>query len=228
MRNFKAINNICKRDFSLLLVVICLIFLSSCEEPKYDVYGKDSFPEIKLPLYPKAIRINHIINRPEGTKSVSYKVRIKWPAQELIEFYESEFEQMGFSKYSADGYGRGKWFQFIDGTKKNEPEVNRFIETWADKNHSIRVLLHLDYLRERDNPWPNEVFVMCQIQQFFDYTKLNEFMEKMRRSGKEQEFNELLLKYLSKDKDMDIERALKENPDNEDLKEFIQLLKNDN
>ncbi len=213
------------RDFVFLLLVFSLFFAFSCDKPKYHEYGKDSFPQINLPVYPDAFQVHHIINRPEGAKSAQYKVKIKWPAQPLVDFYHSEFKRMGLSKYAEDGYGRGEWGKFIDGTKKNAPEINRYIETWVDDKHSIRILLSMNYMRIKGNPWPKEVSVVCQVSRFYDFTKLNEFDEKLRKSGKYEQFHTMIGKYIKDNNEIDIEKALKENPDNEELKEYIELLK---
>jgi len=179
----------------ILLLVCCLLLIASCNKPKYQIYGKDPFPQINLPVFSDAFQIYHVINRPVGAKSVQYKIKIRWPAKQLIDFYNSEFYKMGLSKYSKDNYGGGEWGHFIDGTQKGNPEINQYLETWVDKNHSIRILLSLRYNRTKNGPWPKEVSVACQVTKFYDFTKLNEFFERLRRSGKDQQFNTLIARY---------------------------------
>ncbi len=213
------------RISAIILLSTCCLFVFSCNKPKYHVYGKDPFPQINLPVFTNAFQVHHVINRPEGAKSVQYKVKIKWPAQELINFYNSEFDKMGLSKYSKDNYGAGGWEHFTDGTQKSSLENNRYSETWADKNHSIRILLFFDYRGTKRGSEVSEVSVVCQINKFYDFTKLNEFYERLRKLNKEQEFNIMIGKYSKSNHELDIEQALKENPNNAELREFIKLLK---
>lgn len=213
------------RISAIILLSTCCLFVFSCNKPKYHVYGKDPFPQINLPVFTDAFQVHHVINRPEGAKSVQYKVKIKWPAQELINFYNSEFDKMGLSKYSKDNYGGGGWEHFIDGTQKGSLGSNRYFETWVDKNHSIRILIVFDYRGTKSVSEVAEVSVLCQINKFYDFTRLNEFYEKLRKLNKEQEFNTMIGKYSKSKHELDLEQALKENPDNAELREFIKLLK---
>lgn len=189
------------------------------------MYGKDPFPGINLPIFPDALQVHHVINNPEGTKSVQYKVKIKWPAHELITFYALKFDKMGLSKYSKDNYGRGEWEHYADGTLKDSSESNRYLESWVDKNHSIRILLAIDYTGTKSRSDGAEIFVACQISKFYDFTKLNEFYERLKKQNKEEEFNTMIGKYSNGNNVLDIKRALKENPDNEELREFAELIK---
>jgi hypothetical protein len=208
----------------IILLVTCCLFLFSCNKPSYHVYGKDPFPQINLPIFTDAFEVHHVINKPEGSKSVQYKAKITWPAQEIIDFYNSAFNKMGLSKYSKDNYGTGRWEHFIDGTQKGCTEDNRYIETWVDKNHSIRIVLNLDYRGTKKALGVSEVSVVCQINKFYDFTRMNEFDEKLRKINKEQEFYTLIGKYSKSNHELDIEKAMKENPNNAELREFIEIL----
>jgi hypothetical protein len=128
---------------------------------------------------------------------------------------------MGLSTYSKDKYGGGKREQFLQGTE----QFSRYIETWVDKNHSIRISLMLDYEGINDNHWPKEINVACQVTKFFDFIRWNAFNEKLKKSGKEKQFKLMLGKYTKKDGEIDLERALKENPNNKELKEFHNIIR---
>ena len=132
---------------------------------------------------------------------------------------------MGLSKYSKDNYGGGGWDHFVDGTQKGHFDSNRYFETWVDKNRSIRILLIFDYRKTKNVAGAGEVSVVCQINKFYDFTKLNEFYEKLRKLNKEKEFNTMIGKYSKSNHELDLEQALKENPDSAELREFIEILK---
>lgn len=212
-----------KVRFNLSFLIIILLIIISYLLSEAIEKVADQLPDIEIPLYPSAYEVNKLaLNK--AIKSVFYKVKIKFPAKEVILFYENKFNEMGFISYSEDGYGNRKWQNFNPKTGIWESTFKppaRYIATWVDKKQIVRIVLVIDAYDEE-----GPMLVNISVTRFFDFSKLNEFNKRLERGGKIKEFYNLLEKYTNKNRKVDLEKALRENPQNEDLKEFIRLWNN--
>ncbi len=204
---------------AIAIIVLSIALLIGCNEPKYFRNGEDPFPEITLPVYLSPNDVTFVINSPHGAKSVQYSLKMMWPALEIAHFYDKELKRMGYTHYMDDGYGGAEWSGFIDGTKEGSPSVGQYIKTWVDDKHERRILLALRNYNEAE-----DVKVIFQVNRFFDFTELNEFDAKLEKQDKSAEFYKFLSKYEDDKHTVDLDRALSENPDNELLKEYVNIL----
>lgn len=67
--------------------------------------------------------------------------------------------------------------------------------------------------------------VRCQIAPFIKSKEISDFLKRLEAKGKFKNFYELLKKYSTPDQNVDFKRALRENPNNENLKEYYELIK---
>jgi len=145
---------------------------------------KDQFRGVPLPIYPKADihSIRQGFDNSIGCKYVSYKVSIRFPAIEVVEFYNDSFDRLKFTKYSEDGSGNKGWEEFNPQSGRWEPTVSfpgRFLGSWVDEQKSKRVLLDLTYRYDARNPqWKERLFVECKVCPFFDLRHIYEGKER--------------------------------------------------
>jgi hypothetical protein len=75
---------------SRVILFILLIALS------FSVACSDLFPNVTLPVHPRAINPEIRNNSPfKGAKDAVYKIRMPFPTQELTAFYDTELQKMG-------------------------------------------------------------------------------------------------------------------------------------
>lgn len=66
--------------------------------------------------------------------------------------------------------------------------------------------------------------VLIQISKHVDVSELDEFFKKLEDAGKKQDFMDIIDYYTLKNEDVDIEKAINENPDNKLLKEYRNII----
>ncbi|MGZ3607225.1 MAG: hypothetical protein ACXU9J_04820, partial [Syntrophales bacterium] len=72
--------------------------------------------------------------------------------------------------------------------------------------------------------WNNELHVLCQIQPFIDTTRLEKFFKGLSESKQHAEFMKLLDSYRMSNGEVDIDKAVRENPDNNNLREYKKII----
>lgn len=170
-----------------------------------------------LPFYPGVknfkIRISDGSEKQKYFQcTLSFDAKVRYPAQNIIHHYKFEMNKMGFVEHSESG-----WVPFdLEETKR------RYVVQWTDDNRKFFITLVILY--EKDGDF-NNPHVMLQISPFIDLDKFNAFFKKLYKNGRSQAFNDLMEKYTDKDRYFDLEKAMRENPDNNDLLEYYNLEK---
>jgi hypothetical protein len=72
--------------------------------------------------------------------------------------------------------------------------------------------------------WGNELNVLCQIQPRIDTTKLDAFFKKLEETNKRAGFIKMLDVYRKPNGEVDLEKAMIENPQNIYLKEYKSII----
>ena len=132
----------------ILLTIALLLALTfvACGAPKNDksevmnAYIKD----FKHPIYKDAKNIKNYVLGDGLTRGVSYNVKIFYPANEVMEFYEAEMRRLGY-KPTVDKVFDKDWHSFVDGTKQGEPYVAQLSASWTDQSQNVRTVLILRY-----------------------------------------------------------------------------------
>ena len=57
---------------------------------------ENPYSEIVLPVYQGAYDIKNTANRKEGTKTLTYKIQNRYPAAEVVEFYDAALNAGGW------------------------------------------------------------------------------------------------------------------------------------
>ena len=202
-----------------ILISICLTILWFNEIS----YSKaDPYPNIEIPIIDGAHKVKKFIDNPKGTKSLNYYIRAKYPADKVLQFYDLEFKRNGW--IDSNGKMTRQWDCFTDDTVEGNPQVRQLLALWINPKLRTEAFLALRYVKIGDK-WGDELFVVCQIQPEIDTTRLENFFRKLEELKQYQEFMRLINSYLMPNGEVDIEKAVRENPNNELLKEYQKVIR---
>jgi len=204
----------------LLIIFFGFVIISNVSVEKA-IAEPDPFPAIKIPVVPGARQIAKIHGSPKGAKSINYYIQVEYPANSVFNFYNSKFKKLGW-KASSDNK-QSKWECFIDGTLKGNPKVRQLLAQWTNSEFRAEAILALRYMKI-GKKWGNKLHVLCQIQPLIDKITIEQFIRKLKASGEYVKFMELIDLYRKSDGSVDIERAISENPNNKNLKEYKRII----
>ncbi len=126
----------------LFISLLALSFSVACT--------RDPFPNITLPVHPRAIKPEIKYNSPfKGAKDVVYKIRMDFPAQELTAFYDTELQKMGYERVPEDSIFTFSWMNFNyksgEWKKTTTAEGARYTAAWVDQQKTIKIWLYIAY-----------------------------------------------------------------------------------
>lgn len=182
----------------------------------------DPYPNIEIPIMKGGYKVKEFFDHPKGTKSLNYYVKVEYPADRVLQFYDSRFKENGW--IASNDKMKRQWECFIDGTIEGEPQVKQVLALWINPKLKKEVFLALKYVKAMDK-WSNKLHVICQIQPLIDRTRLEEFMKQLDESGYLSKFMKLINSYRMANGEVDIDKAIKENPDNDYLKEYKKIVR---
>jgi len=123
-----------------------------------------------------AYDINQGYSEELKAKYLGYKLKMSFPANQVIDFYKTHFKNLGYISYSKDGYGKSQWENFNDKTGiwegSNEPP-SRYISTWVDKNKKIRIVLVLLYKANMNSEFSKQKDILqieLKASDYFDFS----------------------------------------------------------
>ena len=139
--------------------------------------AEDPFPNVTLPVHPKAIDPKVYLNKPiHGAKSAAYRVKIPFPADDLTSFYDREMGKMGYVRFTEDGEGSFQWEDFNYKTGEWEKTTKipaRYTASWVDRGKSTRVWLYIGYKYDGMNDdWKVKPVVSVNVGNFFDLRRV--------------------------------------------------------
>jgi DNA ligase-1 len=126
-------------------------------------YGSaaDLFSFIEIPVFDNGYQIENEVDRSAGTKSINYRVQTKFPAAEVLEFYDSYFNARGW-RPSFEICQR-HWDRLTDGTKAGGPSGKQLFTSWEHPEFNLKAVLRLEYLKVNEK-WRDELAVRCLLQ----------------------------------------------------------------
>lgn len=167
--------------FMLFMGVVCLN--TSCSSQSLPKEDKD-VALLKTLVIHNAYDVVVGHDNKLGLKSIAYKVRLKYPSMEVLDFCDKKLEELDWQKkiwHTPDRGDRG-WFQFIEGTMKEEPLVHQLAARWNNKEKSKLVVILLRYysynLTEKeklcaDVPNTDILNVIVQVGPYMEFPKSN-------------------------------------------------------
>jgi len=203
-----------------IIALFCLVITVFFSEGMLNAQV-DPYPNIEIPVMKGAYKVKCFFDRPKQTKSLNYYVKVGYPAEEVFRFYDSRFKDNGWTTYNDKM--KGQWECFVDGTMESTPQVRQFLTSWVSPEFREEAFLALKYVKVGDE-WSDELHVICQIQPLTDRTMLEEFLKQLDESGHLSSFMELIDSYRMANGEVDVDKAIKENPDNDHLKEYKKIV----
>jgi hypothetical protein len=142
---------------SFLFLVACLKLTLSLPNG----LAADLLPSIDIPVFLNSYHIKKEIDRSSATKSIRYRVQTKFPAAEVLEFYDSYFNANGW-RPSFEICQR-HWDQLPDETNKGGLSGKQLFTSWDHPKRHLRAVLRLEYELVNEK-WGDELIVRCQLQ----------------------------------------------------------------
>lgn len=171
---------ICK----IFTCIISLIFILC---PNLVLSGnKELFPELPFLIYNDAYSIEKDVDTAIPKKAVSYKIKIPFPAREVIDFYDKELKAIHFTKYITV-LAKADWESF--NTKNGEWErvhtaPAKYTSWWVDKNKKTLIILILFYkYNALDQHWRETLSVYFSINKM-PLDELRSMGIKIKQEGK--------------------------------------------
>ena len=191
-----------KQGCSLILLALMSFSLSLTHGA-----DEDPYPSIMIPIYPTGHNIITRVNRFNGTKSVTYDVQSKYPANTVLEFYDSHFNTSDWRLCYE--ICQRQWDRFIDETIKGGPLVRQLVYSWDHQKFDLRVYLRLRH-EQVNHQWREDVMVTYRIEPKVDKKKLEKFINQLKASGQYAEFSHMLDSYRQENGDPDLTRIAKD------------------
>ncbi len=185
------------------------------------ISNDEPFPSFNLPVMDGNYNYTKASDKSRSLKSISYLLRTGYPANQVLEFYESKLTKLGYIS-SIKKYKR-KWECFIDGTIDGGPKVRQLLALWVNPKLNVEAFLALRYIKV-EKKWTDELHVSFQIQPSIQTKALEIFFSKLAESNKTAEFMRLIGSYRKSNGEVDIEKAINENPNDELLKEYERII----
>ena len=152
-----------RKYFLAALAVSFQITLSMAAEP-----GDDPYPGIVLPVFQGAYDIKITANRATGIKSVDYKIQTRYPAGEVLEFYDAALNARGWQP--SFEICQRHWGNPDDGNTGTELQAKQLFTSWHHPQYQLQISLLLEYngpgASDRD-----EVLVRSHLQPQLDNTR---------------------------------------------------------
>ena len=145
--------------------------------------GTNPYLEVQLPVPQGAYSVRTVIADADRAVQTAYKIRSRYPADNLTGFYQSELQKAGWVP-STDtekgvGWGAGEWTEYADLTLPGNPSVRiwGFSGVREDIPAEIRVVIR--YVSAAGN-WGDEAEVVCRIGPIINVKQLYEDWKRAR------------------------------------------------
>ena len=140
-----------KRKTSLIIVyLIPILFITVSVSTSNESIKNKLLSEIKsfdFPIYPDKINLEKFSLNSGYTQGITYYLKIEYPANEIVSFYEKQMAVLEFHPFIEDyyKYSDRNWESFVDSTRKENPYIAQFMADWVDAERSKRAKLILRY-----------------------------------------------------------------------------------
>ena len=143
--------------FAILIVLgsIHFSYAVSVESPP------DSHPDVDIPVYHDGYQIEEAVNPDTQTKTVSYRVQLKPPAFEIIEFYDAYFNGAGW--ISSFEICQRHWDQAAGSSSSKELQTTQMYASWEKPEMDLKFVLWLKHETTDSQP-PHVVTVEGRLQ----------------------------------------------------------------
>jgi hypothetical protein len=219
----KIIKIITKKYIQKLL--ISFVFIVTINTFSVDIEATNKICSFTIPIYSDATFITNYMDTKTKVESKSYIVKAKYPPNKIIDFYKSEMEKLKFITDYNDNNTTKNWISYEDESSGEKKLIRQYSQVWINKNTSKKALLVLTYESKNEKMNIEELHVTIQIMPYYDLTSIENFFTELRTKGKYEDFMKLLERYSNDKQNINFEKAINENPDNEDIRTYRDLIK---
>lgn len=132
-----------------IIVVFFLLTFISCGSKDNGIDNPiiKEIKRISFPIYPGAKNKKEFSLKNGYIQGVSYEAVSRYPAEDILAYYEKELENLGFRSSSGGQYQSSdrKWQTFVDSTRNGEPYVAQLTADWIDQQKTKSAKLILRY-----------------------------------------------------------------------------------
>ena len=146
-----------KFNWTRLFCLLALVIFNSAQ-----LFGSetDLFPFINVPIYSNGYDIAEETDHGSKTKSVSYLVQTKFPAAEVIEFYDAYFNANGWQP--SFEICQRHWDHSAIGSKTKSLAGTHLFTSWEHPEHKLSAVLRLEYSL-KDGSLVDVLAVRCEL-----------------------------------------------------------------
>jgi hypothetical protein len=191
-----------------IILTTCLILSLAL-----NAFATDAYDFSDLPVYPEALNTELKTSDGQFLYLLSFDAPLPYPADDLFDYYGGVFNGIGFiEKDVVDGFVQQKDSERLDKS---------LARIWMDEEERYRITLIVS--TQSDIKF-GIVHGRLQVTRFIDRQKISEFYSKLADDGQETAFGNLMFRYTNEEDDnFDMERAMREHPDNAYLREYYEL-----
>ena len=123
--------------------LFCLLALAIFHSTQLFGSETDLFPFIDIPIYSNSYDIAKETDHRSKTKSVSYLVQARFPAAEVIEFYDAYFNAKGWQP--SFEICQRHWDHSAAGSKTKSLAGTHLFTSWEHPEFKLSAVLRLEY-----------------------------------------------------------------------------------
>jgi hypothetical protein len=139
--------------FALAVVILFCTGLSAAND-----IGIEAFSTVELPVFPGGTDAKHHENPSHPSASVTYSLQIDYPAPDVLEFYDRQFNSRGW-RPSFEVCQRN-WFRPDESGGAGVAHARELFASWDHPDAHLKVKLWLSFADYRQG----DLRVSCQIQ----------------------------------------------------------------
>ena len=147
-----------KSKYIVLFYLLAGIQLTSAAS---DSSQETPYPSIEIPVFQGGYDVSKTFNAAQDTKAIIYSVRLKYPAAEIIEFYDSFFNGRGW--IASFEICQRHWAGPTNDSNNAQGLARQMYASWMHPELDLNVVLWLTYesINSREQ---NEVIVEARLQ----------------------------------------------------------------
>lgn len=214
------------RVYSAFIPVLLLVELLLIPSSIFFVQASDKeIFSITIPKYQNGYNVDTHEDLERKIKSISYYLRIDYPAKDVIDFYSAKMRQLNYLPLENENIEPGIWVSYEDNTDQKLLKIKQYYQSWISedkKNKGTLVLIYESDYREINK---SELLVTFQLMPFYETSNIDKFFDELEKKGNFEEFMNLLKRYSLDNGNIDFKKAIKENPNNIDLQIYRDLIK---
>ena len=176
----------------IVLIILTIVVLSSlgikCDSKDQKLKTNQiDLKGFEIPMYGYAENVRSYTLEDGLIKGVSYKVKMPYPAPDVLNFYDEAMRKIGYEPFVEEHLKNAdrKWQTFVDSTKKGQPYVAQLNARWTDPKRKVRTILNLRYYWYVDHTKSkilleenHNLNITFQIMPFFTVPRGDEFKTK--------------------------------------------------